>query len=72
MTSTLDLIKLAGFKTNLSVDANNYSTLDLIKIVGSIGLHNRHLTIKNAQVKSTLDLMKIVSTYGEYVTLDFS
>ncbi|MDM1384582.1 hypothetical protein HX024_18135 [Myroides marinus] len=72
MKSTLDLIKLAGLKTNLSVDANNYSTLDLIKIVGFVGIHQRHLTIRNAQVKSTLDLMKIVSTYGEFVTLDFS
>ncbi|WP_286468095.1 hypothetical protein, partial [Myroides sp. DF42-4-2] len=42
MKSTLDLIKLAGLKTNLSVDANNYSTLDLIKIVGFVGIHQRH------------------------------
>ena len=72
MATTLDLMKIAGLNTNLSIDAKNYSTLDLMKIISITGLKKRHLTIKNAQVKSTLDLMKIISTYGEFITLDFS
>lgn len=70
--STLDLIKLAGFGVNISIDAQKYSTLDIMKVVSSVGLKNTHLTIKNAQSKSTLDLMKIIGTYAKNITLDFS
>lgn len=70
--STLDFIKLAGFGTNLVIDASTKSTLDLIKISGSIGLKGAHLRLVNCNSKSTLDLMKIVGTYPNNITLDFT
>lgn len=70
--STLDLMKLAGFGTNLVIDANNKSTLDLMKITGSVGTKGGHIRIVNCNSKSTLDLMKIVGTYPSNITLDFT
>lgn len=43
--STLDLIKLAGYGVNLSIDAQNYSTHDIMKVVSSVGLKNTHLKL---------------------------
>lgn len=70
--STIDLIELVDFGTNIPIDAQNYSTIDIMKVVNSIGLKNMHLTIKNAQTKSKIDLMKIIGTYAKNITLDFS
>jgi len=69
---TLDLMQLAGFGVNLIVDAKTKSTLDLIQIVGSVGLKKGHLTITNAQYKPTLDLMQIAKVYPQYITFDFT
>ena len=70
--STLDLMKLAGFGTNLVIDASTKSTLDLIQISGSIGLKGGHLRLVNCNAKSTLDLIKIIGTYPNNITLDFT
>ena len=70
--STLDLMQLAGFGTNLVVDTSAKSTVDLIQIAGSIGLQGGHLRLTNCNAKSTLDLMQIVKVYPKNITLDFN
>ena len=72
MKTSLDLINLAGLGTALIVDAKNLSTLDLINIVGIIGLKESHITIRNADLKTTLDLMQISSIYPKNITLDLT
>jgi hypothetical protein len=52
---TLDLMQLAGFGVNLIIDSKTTLTLDLIQIVGCIGLKEKHVTIRNYQFKSTID-----------------
>ena len=49
MKPTADLIMLAGTGANLVIDAKTTTTTDIIMIVGSIGLKNSHITIRNAQ-----------------------
>lgn len=71
MKSTLELIQIAGTGVNLVIDAKSKSTLDIIQIVGSIGLKESHITIKNANSKSTLDLFQIASIYSRNITFDF-
>ena len=71
-TPTLDLMQLAGFGVNLIVDAKTKSTLDLIQIVGSVGLKKGHLKIRNAQYMPTLDLMQIAKVYPQHITFDFT
>jgi len=72
MESTIDLLKLAGMKTNLVVDAGKITTLDLIQIAGMIGLKGGHLKITNCHKKTTEDLMQIITVYPQNITLDFS
>ena len=69
---TLDLMQLAGFGVDLIIDAKATPTLDIIQIVGSIGLKQSKITIRNAQYKSTLDLMQIAKVYPQFITLDFT
>jgi hypothetical protein len=69
---TLDLMQLAGFGVNLIIDANTKPTLDIIQIVGSVGLKESHITIRNAQHKPTLDLMQIAKVYPKNITFDFT
>lgn len=69
---TLDLMQIASFGVNLVVDAATKSTSDLIQIVGSVGLKEGHVTIKNAGSKSTLDLMTIAKVYPRCITYDFT
>ncbi len=68
---TLDLIQLAGFGVNLIIDGKTTQTLDIIQIVGSVGLKDGHITIRNAQCKTTLDLMQIAKVYPKNITFDF-
>lgn len=72
MKTTIDLMQLAGLGTNLIIDAKTKPTVDIIQIVGSIGLKNGHITIRNAHFKPTLDLMQIVGVYPKNITLDFT
>ena len=69
---TLDLMQLAGMGTNLVIDANAKTTVELIQIAGSIGLKGGHLRIINCSKKKTADLMQIISVYPQNITLDFS
>ena len=69
---TLDLMQLAGFGVNLIIDAKTRPTLDIIQIVGSVGLKQGHITIRNAQYKPTLDLMQIAKVYPQFITFDFT
>ena len=71
-TPTLDLMQLAGFVVNLIVDAKTKPTLNIIQIVGSVGLKEGHITIRNAQYKPTLDLMQIAKVYPKSITFDFT
>lgn len=71
-TATLDLMQLASFGVNLVVDAATKSTLELIQIVGSVGIKEGHVTIKNAHTKSTIDLMTIAKVYPRCITYDFA
>lgn len=70
--TTDDLMKLAGFGTNLVIDANHKTTADLILLVGSVGLNEGHLKIVNCSSKSTVELIQIIGIYPKSVTLDFS
>ena len=71
-TNTLSLMQLASFGVNLVVDASTKSTLDLIQIVGSVGLKEGHITITKASSKSTIDLMTIAKVYPRCITYDFT
>lgn len=72
INTTADLMKLAGFGTNLVIDANHKTTADLIQIVGSVGLNESHIKIVNCSTKSTVELIQIIGIYPKNVTLDFS
>lgn len=63
-------MQLAGFGVNLVVDAKITPTTDLINIVGSIGLKDGHVTIRNAQYKPTTELMLIAKVYPRNITFD--
>ena len=65
-------MQLAGFGVNLVVDAKTKTTADLITIVGSVGLKDSHITIRNAQHKATVDLMLIAKVYPRNITFDFT
>ena len=69
---TLDLMQLAGFGVNLIIDGKTKSTVDIIQIVGSVGLKEGHMTIRNSQYKPTLDLMQIAKVYPKNITFDFT
>lgn len=72
MKTTLDLMQIAGTGANIIIDAAQKTTVDIIQIVGSIGLKNSHITIKNASNKTTVDLLQIASVYPKNITFDFS
>jgi len=69
---TLELMQLAGFGVNIIIDGKTKPTLDIIQIVGSVGLKDGHITIRNAQYKPTLDLMQIAKVYPKNITFDFT
>jgi hypothetical protein len=72
MKTTADLIMLAGTGANLVIDAKTKTTADIIMIVGSIGLKNSHITIRNAQHKTTADLIQIAMVYPKNITYDLT
>jgi hypothetical protein len=69
---TLDIMQLAGFGVNIIIDGKTKPTLDILQIVGSVGLKDGHITIRNAQYKPTLDLMQIAKVYPKNITFDFT
>ena len=68
--TTADLIMLAGTGANLTIDATERTTADIIQIVGSIGLKGSHITITNANTKTTADLIQIAMVYPKCITFD--
>jgi hypothetical protein len=72
MKTTADLIMIAGTGASLVIDASKKPTVDIIQIVGSIGLKNSHITIKNASSKPTSDLIQIATVYPSNITFDFT
>lgn len=70
--STTDLLMLAGTGANMSIDASQISTADLIMLVGAFGRKNAHITLTNCSSKSTTDLLMICRVYPNNITLDFS
>lgn len=69
--TTADLIMIAGTGASLVIDASERSTADIIQIVGSVGLKEGHITIRNAQTKTTADLIQIAGVYPKNITYDF-
>lgn len=63
---------LAGTGANLVIDAKKKSTANLIQIVGSIGLKESHVIIRNAHSKTTSDLIKIAMVYPKNITFDLT
>ncbi|MET4084177.1 hypothetical protein ABIB40_004151 [Pedobacter sp. UYP30] len=72
MKTTSDLIMIAGSGANLIIDAKSKSVSDIITIVGSIGLKDSHITIKNSSTKSVSEILIIARTYPKNITFDFS
>ncbi|MET4084183.1 hypothetical protein ABIB40_004157 [Pedobacter sp. UYP30] len=72
MKTKADLIMLAGTGANLVIDAKTKSTADIIMIVGSIGLKDSHITIRNAYCKTTADLLQIATVYSKNITYDLT
>ena len=72
MKTTVDLITLAGTGANLVIDVKTKTTVDIIKVVSSIGLKGSHITIRNAHCKTTVDLIKIAMVYPQNITYDFT
>lgn len=70
--TTVDLIQLADLGTNLIVDASTRSTVDLIQLVGVVGLNGGHLRLVNCNKKTNADLISILNIYPKNVTLDFT
>lgn len=70
--TTLDLMQIARTGANLIIDANTKTTVDIIQIVGSIGLKEGHITIVNASTKTTADLIQIATVYAKNITFDFT
>lgn len=70
--SISDLLMLAGTGANITIDASQKSTSDLIMLVGAIGRKNAHITLINCSSKSTSDLLMLCRIYPKNITLDFS
>lgn len=59
MKTAADLIEIAGTRANILIDASKGSTANIIRIVGSIGFKDSHITIKNASKNQHLTLFKL-------------
>ncbi|MCK9400497.1 MAG: hypothetical protein M0Q51_10960 [Bacteroidales bacterium] len=72
MKPTYEIIQIAGTGVNLIIDAAEKPTHEIIQIIGSIGLKNSHITIKNANSKPTHELIQIAGVYSKNITLDLT
>ena len=72
MTSSQIFAIITGTKCDLKIDSTDLSNSELIRIVDLVGIHKRHITIRNLGNKSVIDLIKIVGTYSDNVTFDLT
>jgi hypothetical protein len=68
--TTSEVIQLVTTGAKIIIDANNYTTSEIISIVGNVGLKGSQIVIKNASSKSNSDLLMILSHYPNNVTIE--
>lgn len=70
MKTTSEVIQLVTTGAKIIIDANIYTTSEIILIVGNVGLKGSQIVIKNASSKSNSDLLMILTPYSTNITLE--
>jgi hypothetical protein len=70
MKTTSEIIQLAGTGVKIIINANDFETSEIISIVGTVGLLDSHILIKNASSKSNSDLLMNLTHYSRNITLE--
>ena len=70
MKTTSEIIQLAGTGVKIIINANDFETSEIISIVGSVGLLDSQILIKNASSKSKSALLMFLTHYSRKITLE--